>query len=190
MKQQEQVISNFSHVKSTNNIQIPTAATVPNLIDILIVAHARGSPLPLQHFKSVSIKSVSILPTNPKYTSTTTLTFDINDLGSTITSSLSNSFNKVQTASSLILLPWKPTEIKDWVKLVIRIGTVFLQPSKYIKNINQPFFFTLFPTEDRQLYSQLMKVIPDNIFNIMDKESSITVLLQLHKQIERHITSL
>ena len=81
MKRQEQVISNFSHVKSTNNIQIPTAATVPNLIDILIVAHARGSPLPLQHFKSVSIKSVSILPTNPKYTSTTTLTFDINDLG-------------------------------------------------------------------------------------------------------------
>jgi len=95
MKQQEQVISNFSHVKSTNIIQIPTATTVPNLTDILIVAHARGSPLHLQHFKSVSIKYISILPTNPKYASTTSLNFDINDLGSTIASSLSNSFNKV-----------------------------------------------------------------------------------------------
>ena len=145
MKRQEQVILNFSHVNSTNNIQIPTATTVPNLTDILIVAHARGSPLPLQHFKSVSTNSISILSTNPKYASTTSLTFDINDLGSTISSSMSNSFNKVQTAFSLILSPWKPTEIKDWVKLVIRIGTVFLQPSKYITNINQPFFFHPFP---------------------------------------------
>ena len=52
--------------------------------------------------------------------------------------------------------------------------------------MNQLLFYTPFHTEDRQLYSRLMMVIPDNIFNIIDKEHSITMLLQLHKQTERH----